>query len=94
MLNRANNDEENPKWRLASRELTVENTSFCGAKCTMCPRDEYKAARDWQHMPMGLFTRVIDQGAALGMDSLDLCGFGDPFMDPDYEAKLAYVKET
>ncbi len=77
---------------IASRELTVENTTFCGAKCIMCPRDEYSKA--WSHMDDGLFRDVLDQAADLGITSLDLCGFGDPFMDPGYEGKLRYVRES
>jgi len=77
---------------IASGELTVENTTYCGAHCVMCPRDEYQ--HKWQHMSMELFQRVIRQGVELGITSLDLCGFGDPLMDPGFESKLAHVKET
>lgn len=87
--------EETPggtKPVIVSSELTVENTTYCGAHCVMCPRDEYQYK--WQHMPMGLFQRVIRQGVELGVTSLDLCGFGDPLMDPDFENKLAHIKET
>lgn len=45
-------------------------------------------------MSLDLFKSVLDQGAELGITSLDLCGFGDPFMDPGYEAKLRYAKLT
>jgi radical SAM protein with 4Fe4S-binding SPASM domain len=76
---------------LVSKELTIENTTYCGSKCIMCPRDEYKFK--WRHMDTGFFKDIIDQGVELGMQSLDACGFGDPFMDPKYEEKLRYVKE-
>ena len=77
---------------LASGELTVENTTYCGAHCVMCPRDEYQ--HKWQHMTLELFRSVIQQGVELGFTSLDICGFGDPLMDPGLESKLSYVKET
>lgn len=57
----------------------------------MCPRDQYRFA--FHHMDNILFQNVIDQGVGLGMISLDMCGFGDSFMDPDFKAKLTYVKE-
>jgi MoaA/NifB/PqqE/SkfB family radical SAM enzyme len=79
---------------IASRELTVENTTYCGASCVMCPRDEYKAERRWQHMPMELFKQVLKAGSELGITSLDLCGFGDPFMDPEFRHKLAHVRKN
>jgi len=92
MLHRVTDNAAGDEWAITSRELTVENTSYCGAKCIMCPRDDYKAIRDWTHMPMELFASSIDQGIELGITSIDLCGFGDPFIDPGYEEKLAYVK--
>lgn len=78
--------------RLVSRELSVENTTYCAADCYMCPRDVYE--HGWQHMDNALFESVIEQGVDLGMESLDSCGFGDSFMDPDYGAKLRWVKKT
>ena len=60
---------------LPSRELTVENTTFCGAVCTMCPREDYH--KRWTHMSMEMFKHVVEEGVAHGMESLDLCGFGD-----------------
>lgn len=80
----------NGKEIIASRELTVENTTFCGAKCIMCPRDEYSFS--WQHMNFDMFKTVIDQGVELGITSLDLCGFGDPLIDPGFRQKLEYAK--
>jgi MoaA/NifB/PqqE/SkfB family radical SAM enzyme len=84
--------DENGNWEIVSREITVENTTFCGAKCVMCPRDEYEQVRKWTHMPAPLFKSIIDQSVDLGVVSLDLCGFGDPFLDPDFGDKLGYVK--
>ena len=80
------------RLKIASGELTVENTTFCGAKCIMCPRDEFEQVRHWQHMSFDTFQNVIDQAVPLGMKSLDLCGFGDPLMDPHLRQKLEYVK--
>jgi hypothetical protein len=77
---------------LPSGTLTIENTTYCGAKCVMCPRDEY--GDTWQHMDTEFFNRVVDQGYAVGMRSLDATGFGDPFMDPRYREKLEYVRAT
>ena len=76
---------------LVSRELTVENTTYCGANCIMCPREKYHYS--WKHMDTEFFKKIIDQAVKLGMQSLDACGFGDPFMDPEYRDKLAYIKE-
>ena len=77
---------------LSSGTLTIENTTYCGAHCVMCPRDEFADA--WRHMDTAFFKQVVDQGYALGMRSLVPTGFGDPFMDPQYREKLEYVKAT
>jgi MoaA/NifB/PqqE/SkfB family radical SAM enzyme len=77
---------------LVSKELTIENTTCCGGNCIMCSRSKY--SHPWRHMDDELFKAVVDQGIKLGMLSLDGCGFGDPFIDPHYEIKLRYVKET
>lgn len=78
------------KWQIVSREITIENSTHCGAKCIMCPRDEYE--RDWSHMPTDLFKETMNQAVDLGVVSLDLCGFGDSFLDPKLDEKLDYVK--
>jgi len=77
---------------LPSRELTVEITTHCGARCIMCPRHEYGFA--WEHMDMELFKDVLRQMVELEALSLNTCGFGDIFMDPRLEEKLMYVKKT
>ena len=90
MLIHDSQDKEGGRVVIASRELTVENTTYCGALCVMCPREEYD--QEWKHMPFELFKTVVDQGVELGITSLDLCGFGDPLMDPGFEDKLSYVR--
>ena len=77
--------------QLISKELTVENTTYCGAGCIMCPRERFRFP--YRHMDNTMFKNIIDQGVESGMISLDMCGFGDSFMDPEFKNKLAYVKE-
>lgn len=76
---------------LFSKEITIENTTYCGSNCIMCPRESYN--QPWSHMDFGFFKNVVDQAIELGLMSLDACGFGDPFMDPQFEKKLRYVRE-
>jgi len=83
---------ENGEQRLVSGGISLENTTHCGAKCIMCPRDEFSAK--WSHMDDGLFRDAIDQAAPLGLKYVGLSGFGDSFMDPNYENKLRYVREN
>ena len=81
--------------QLPTGEMTIEITTYCGADCVMCPRDEYgETIGRWQHMDTGFFKQVVDQAVAAGLTSLDATGFGDPFMDPNYRQKLEYVRST
>lgn len=82
--------DKNNSGTIVSREITIENSTFCGAKCIMCPRDEYDKA--WSHMKTDLFLNVVDQAVDLNVKSLDLCGFGDTFLDPELNLKLEHVK--
>ncbi|MCK5019500.1 MAG: hypothetical protein KAS32_20745, partial [Candidatus Peribacteraceae bacterium] len=84
--------KKNNDYLIKSRELTIENTTFCGANCIMCPRDKYSFK--WRHMETEFYKDIIDQAIELGMLSLDACGFGDPLIDPKFEEKLAYVKKN
>lgn len=93
MIRRAiSSAESNSGWVIASRELTIENSTFCGAHCLMCPRDQYR--HKWQHMDFHLFKSAVDQGVDLGISSLDFSGFGEFLMDPNAEKKMNYVRTT
>ena len=83
--------DKNKVGSIVSREITIENSTFCGAKCVMCPRDEYD--KDWSHMKTDLFLNIVDQAVELNVKSLDLCGFGDTFLDPELDKKLRIIKE-
>lgn len=85
-------DSETGTKRLVSGGITVENSTHCGAKCVMCPRDEF--GDTWSHMDDALFRDAIDQAVELGLKYVGLSGFGDCFMDPNYETKLRYVRDN
>ncbi len=80
----------NEEYFLPTREIVIENTTCCGAECLICPRESYQLPL--RHMGMNLFKEVVEQAVGLGLASLDVSGFGDAFMDPLFESKLAYVK--
>ena len=80
----------NKESLLPTREITIENTTYCGAKCLICPRERYQLPL--KHMDLDFFKEIFEQAVELGITSLDTCGFGDPFMDPLFENKMAYVK--
>lgn len=75
---------------LNSREITVEVTNRCGARCLTCPRESF--TEKLGHMDMELFRRIMNDAAAEGYNSLDTCGFGDPLLDPLLQERLAFIK--
>ena len=77
---------------LNSKEITVEVTNLCGSRCFSCPRETF--TEPLRHMEMDLFKKIIDDAAAIGYNSLDTCGFGDPLLDPLLRERFEYVKEN
>ncbi len=71
-------------------EINIEFTTYCDAKCKMCPRDEFKFG--WSTMPFDLYKNILDDAVANGVVSLITCGFGEILMDKGVEEKLAYAK--
>lgn len=74
------------------KEINIEVTTLCDAKCIMCPRDEYPFP--FKSMNFELFKRVLDDALENGVQSLVICGYGDIFLDKGIEQKLRYAKET
>lgn len=72
--------------------LKIENTTFCGANCTMCPRDIFEHKHET--MSVECFERIADQAANLGATSMIFGGLGDPLMDVHLEQRLEYVKSN
>lgn len=72
-------------------QLSIENTTLCGAFCIMCPRD--KVDYKYDIMPIELFKMSMDQGAGLGVKKISISGFGDSLMDNELEEKMQYAKE-
>ena len=80
----------NQDSQLISKEVTIELSTYCGAKCVMCPRESYDFR--WKNMDTNFFKNIFDQSVKLGATSLDACGFGDLFTDKEWDKKLAYIK--
>jgi len=71
--------------------ITIETTNKCSAVCTMCPRE--LQTRKLDVMEMGLWKKIVDDALDLGIEYLDLCGFGDVFLDKTIFEKLEYAKK-
>ncbi len=72
--------------------VTIENTSFCGANCVMCPREQYRFPKE--NMEESLFEKIVKQVYEAGIRQIDIGGYGDPLTDAGLKEKLHYVKDN
>ena len=59
--------------------VQIESTNICNAKCVFCPRDDME--RRQGIMDMALFTKIVDECAALGIEHVRMHNYGEPFVD-------------
>lgn len=75
-----------------SKAITIENTNKCCMSCVFCPRESCRYKNDI--MDNDLFKKIIDQSYQVGIRHVDMGGFGDPYLDPELEWKLKYIKNN
>jgi len=71
--------------------VQIESTNICNARCVFCPRGEMR--RRQGVMEDGLYRRIVDECAALGIRHVRLHNYGEPFVDRALPDKVAYAKE-
>jgi radical SAM protein with 4Fe4S-binding SPASM domain len=71
--------------------VQIEATNICNAKCVFCPRDEMH--RKQGIMTFELFTKVVDECAALGITHIRMHNFGEAFVDKRLVEKVRYAKQ-
>ena len=74
-----------------NKEITIEITNRCGAKCIMCPREQMTQKLDV--MKNDVFYKIVEESNELGIDIIDLCGYGDVFLDRELFRKIKYAKK-
>jgi len=73
-------------------QLQLETVAHCNAACVFCPYPSM--ARKRGTMSMDLFERIIDDGVQLPLlDHFTLTGLGEPLLDPNIAARVAYIRE-
>jgi radical SAM protein with 4Fe4S-binding SPASM domain len=70
--------------------VQIESTNLCNAKCVFCPRDEMH--RRQGVMDFELFTKIVDECAALGITHVRVHNYGEPFLDRQLVEKVRYAK--
>jgi MoaA/NifB/PqqE/SkfB family radical SAM enzyme len=70
--------------------VQIESTNLCNAKCVFCPRDDMQ--RQQGVMAFDLFTKIVDECAALGITHVRVHNYGEPFLDRQLVEKVRYAK--
>ncbi len=80
------------KWSLPGKKISIELSSYCQARCMMCPFEEFPLKN--RNMPFELFKKCVDEGAKHDLEYIDICLMGDSLLDPRAVEKFDYVKNT
>jgi len=72
--------------KLKNPEVRLENTNFCQASCTICPRE--KMTRNKCTMSLEHFKLLANQAKELGAETISVFGYGEPFMDAGLAEKI------
>lgn len=70
--------------------VTIEVTNKCSAACIMCPREQM--IHNIDTMKFEVWKKIIDESCKLNIEFLDLCGYGDVFLDTELFKKIEYAK--
>ena len=73
-----------------NKEVTIEVTNKCAAKCVMCPRD--KMIQSLEVMSQNLYEKIVIDAFKTGIETINLCGYGDVFLDRGLIEKLKFTK--
>lgn len=75
-----------------NNEITIEVTNRCAAKCVMCPRE--KMIQKLDVMNFDLYKKIVSDAFNSGVNLIDLCGYGDVFLDRGLVEKIKWTKDT
>jgi radical SAM protein with 4Fe4S-binding SPASM domain len=76
---------------LTNKQIIVETTNICDAKCITCPREQFKEKPCT--MDMNLFKKIVDDATQYGIESVDTCGFGEPLLDKHLFERFKYIRK-
>ena len=73
------------------KEIRIETTNRCNAKCIMCPREKMTRART--EMDFDHFTSLVDQAKDLGIELVSVFGYGEPLLDSKIIERIQYCTD-
>ena len=74
-----------------NKQITIEVTNKCAAKCIMCPRE--KMIQPLEVMTQELYEKIIKDAFNEGVEIIDYCGYGDVFLDRGLMEKIKFTKK-
>ena len=85
-----------PKQDIIKRyplQLDLETTSACNLRCPMCFQSETETRPEVQNMSFELYSHIITEGAAKGLDSIKLQYRGEPLLTTDLPERVRFATE-
>ena len=71
--------------------VKIETTNACNGSCDYCPR--FSMTRPIGVMEEGLYNRIVDECADIGIRNFHLQNYGDPLLDPFIARRISYAKK-
>ena len=78
----------NEKGKLINKEVRIEVTNLCNAKCVIC--NHPNLTRDKGTMDTGFFRDIVWHAKELGATTISPFGFGEPLLDPGLKRKVLF----
>ena len=75
------------------KQLDLELNGGCNYACPMCPQAEGREKEFLKKLPFKVFTKIVDDAAQYGLDTVSLHGSGEPTLNKDFPDYVRYVRE-
>ena len=72
------------------REIRLENTNACNARCVICPRE--KQTRSIGVIAPELVEQIVDEARPQPISKFTVQGFGEPLLDKNFCSHLRLIK--
>lgn len=79
--------------KIEIKQLDLELNGGCNYACPMCPQADGRERGFLKKLPFDLFTRIVDDAAQYGLDTVSLHGSGEPTLNRDMPKFVKYVKD-
>jgi MoaA/NifB/PqqE/SkfB family radical SAM enzyme len=72
--------------------LVIDPTNFCNLKCPLCPTWQDIEARPKGKMDIQTFRNILDEAGPY-LFAVNLCNWGEPFLNPELPDMVRYAKK-